>query len=246
MMADVSFISAFLAGVLSFFSPCVLPLVPAFIGYMGGYSMTALAGEEVSGGARARVFLAALCFVLGFGIVFVALGLTVTAFGRFFADYLDALRVVAGILIIVMGAHFLGLIRLKILMKTFSPDLKGNNTGYLGAFLMGLAFAFGWTPCVGPILASILMMAGSQAQSLGQGAGLLAVYAAGIGIPFLAVSLLAGPFMAFMTKFSRHIGKVEKVMGILLILTGILIITNGMGMIAELLIDIMPDGGRFG
>jgi len=245
-MFEVSVISAFFAGILSFLSPCVLPLVPAFLGYMGGYSLTALAGDQVSGKARARVFIAALCFVLGFSIVFIALGLTVTTFGRFIADYLDTMRIIAGGLIIIMGLHFIGWLRLKFLMKTFSPDLKGEQSGFLGAFLMGLAFAFGWTPCVGPILASILMVAGAQADSVGQGVALLAVYAAGIGIPFLAVSLLAGPFMAFMSRYGKHIWLVEKVMGILLIITGILIITNGMGIIAEWLIDVLPNDGRIG
>ncbi|MDA9009002.1 cytochrome c biogenesis protein CcdA [Alphaproteobacteria bacterium] len=245
-MFEVSFISAFVAGILSFLSPCVLPLVPAFLGYMGGYSLTALAGDQVSGKARVRVFIAALCFVLGFSIVFIALGLTVTTFGRFIADYLDAMRIIAGALIILMGLHFIGLLRLKFLMKTFSPDLKGEQGGFLGAFLMGLAFAFGWTPCVGPILASILMVAGSQTDSVGQGVALLAVYAAGIGIPFLLVSLLAGPFMAFMSNYGKHIWLVEKIVGVLLIITGILIITNGMGIVAEWLIDVLPNGGRIG
>ncbi len=244
---DVTYGGAFLAGLLSFLSPCVLPLVPPYLCFLGGLTIEELAGEQAIGrrAASRGVLLAALAFVLGFTTVFVLLGASASALGQVFSDHLVLLSRVAGAIIIVMGLHFLGILRLNLLYHEGRFHLAKRPAGLLGAYLVGLAFAFGWTPCVGPILAAILFVAGAE-DSVAQGALLLTVYALGIGLPFLAAAMAAGPFMAFMAHFRRGAALVEKTMGAFLVVTGLLFLTGGMSDIAYWLLESFPELGQVG
>lgn len=243
-MFEVSASGAFVAGIISFLSPCVLPLVPPYLGFLGGVTMDELGEAQARGDSKVtrRVFFSAVAFVLGFATVFVALGATASAIGQYVTQHFDILSIIAGAVIILMGAHFLGLLKLAPLYREARFHLKSRPAGLVGAYIVGLAFAFGWTPCVGPVLAAILFAAGAEASAW-RGAGLLLLYALGIGIPFLAVSLFARPFAAFMARFRRAMGYVEKAMGVLLVATGILFITGGMADIGFWLYEIYPVDG---
>lgn len=235
---------AFLGGMLSFLSPCVLPLVPPYLCYIAGVSHEELAGQTARGSQR-RVMGAALAFVIGFSLVFIAFGATASALGQMVVAYGQQLSLVAGGLIILFGLHFLGILRIPLLYRQWRAEAGSPRWGLAGALLMGMAFAFGWTPCVGPILASILFLAGAEG-SIHEGMALLAVYAAGIGLPFLLAAGFAGAFIRAMTRFRRHLGLVEKASGLLLVATGILFMTGGMGEIAYWLLEALPALGRIG
>lgn len=243
---EVSYIGAATAGLLSFLSPCVLPLVPPYLCFLGGVSLDQLTGEGAAPpGAGKRVFTAALVFVAGFATVFVGLGATSSVVGQFLAQYLDVLAKIAGVMIIVLGLHFLGVFRFALLMREARFHIESRPAGLFGAYVIGLAFAFGWTPCVGPVLAAILFVAGSS-ESVFYGASLLGAYAAGLGVPFLIAALAAGPFTRFMQRFRRHIRKVEIVLGVFLIATGVLFLTGMMSEIAFWILEVFPDLGRIG
>lgn len=240
-MFDVTFFGALIAGLLSFLSPCILPIVPFYLSYLAGVGMNQIsAGAEISGAVRLRAFLAACCFTLGVIAVFVGLGATATIFGTLLREYFDILRWGAAAVIIAMGLHFLGVIRIGLLYRQFRAD-AGNtsNVSLLGAFVIGLAFAFGWTPCVGPVLAAILFTAAGQ-DTAGQGAALLFTYGLGMTLPFIAAALFIGPFMRWMARFRRHLDLIEKLMGALLILFGVLIATNSVNLIAQWMLEHMP------
>ncbi|WP_147104026.1 cytochrome c biogenesis CcdA family protein [Tateyamaria sp. syn59] len=240
-MFDVTFLGALLAGLLSFLSPCILPIVPFYLSYLAGVGMNQISAEaEISREVRMRAFLAACCFALGVITVFMGLGATATAFGQMVREYFDILRWVAAAIIIAMGLHFLGVVRIGFLYRQFRAE-AGNtsNVGLLGAFVIGLAFAFGWTPCVGPVLAAILFTAAGQDTS-SQGASLLFVYGLGMTLPFIAAALFIGPFMSWMARFRRHLGHIEKAMGALLILFGVLIATNSINYIAQWMLEHIP------
>ena len=193
-----------------------------------------------------RAFLAAILFSLGVITVFMGLGATATAFGQMVREYFDILRWVAAAIIIAMGLHFLGVIRIGILYRQFRAEAgETSNVSLLGAFVIGLAFAFGWTPCVGPVLAAILFMAGGQDSAM-QGAGLLFTYGVGMTAPFVLAALFIGPFMSFMARFRRHLGTVEKAMGALLVLFGVLIATNSINYIAQWMLETFPVFGAIG
>jgi cytochrome c-type biogenesis protein len=219
MTADVSIFAALFAGLISFLSPCVLPLVPPYLVYLAGTSVERLADEEPPVQVKHDVLLAAALFVGGFSTVFVALGAGASAVGGLLRYYSHELSIVAGIAIIVMGLHFLGLTRVGLLHRQARMQMA-TPVGLWGAFAMGLAFAFGWTPCIGPILATILAVAASEA-TVAKGAGLLAVYSLGLGVPFMIAALAIEPFTAFLARFRKHLAHVERVMGGLLVLTGI-------------------------
>ncbi|MEZ5935312.1 MAG: cytochrome c biogenesis protein CcdA [Alphaproteobacteria bacterium] len=244
MGLDISYAGALLAGILSFLSPCVLPLVPPYLCFIGGITFDQL-NEEADAGLRRRVLLAAVVFVLGFSAVFVAFGATASVVGQALARHADLLAKIAGGIIIILGLHFLGIFQIGFLQREarFHPEQK--PAGLIGAFVIGMAFAFGWTPCVGPALAAILFVAGSEDQVL-YGASLLLVYALGIGIPFILAAAAIGPFMGFMRRFRRHLGRIEKVMGGLLVLTGVLFITGSMNEIGFWLLETFPSLGRIG
>ena len=241
MDLDVSIGAALLAGTISFLSPCVLPLVPPYLCYISGLSLDDLAGEEVvvERRHRARVLLAALCFVLGFTTVFVLLGAGASAAGQFLRSYMPILTQVAGIAIIIMGLSFLGLFRLAFLSRDTRYHHQGEGVTLLGSYGIGLAFAFGWTPCIGPVLAAILSIAASE-QDVAKGAGLLAVYSLGLGIPFLLAAAGIGSFIVFQHRFRKHLLTVERVMGVLLVITGIMFLTGTMQEVSYWLIEQFP------
>ena len=241
---DVGYAGAALAGLLSFLSPCVLPLVPPYLCFLAGVGIEQLEGDQEPAAAR-RVFLSALAFVLGFTTVFVALGATASVVGRLVADHLDWLGRAAGVLIIVLGLHFLGVLRIPALYRDLRFSSVAKPAGLLGAYVIGLAFAFGWTPCVGPVLATILFVAAAE-DSVLHGASLLAVYALGIGVPFLGAALLAGPFLRLMGRFRRHLHRVEQAMGLLLVVTGVLFVTGSVNEIGYWLLETFPALGRVG
>ena len=219
MHSEVTFLAALVAGLVSFLSPCVLPLVPPYLVFLAGTSLERFAEKEAEPRVRRETVTAAVLFVLGFSTVFVALGASASAIGALVQAYSRELAIVAGIVIIVMGLHFLGLTRLDLLMREKRAPMA-KPVGLWGAYVMGLAFAFGWTPCIGPILATILAVAASEA-TVAKGAGLLAVYSLGLGIPFMIAALAVEPFAAFLTRFKSKLGYVEKAMGALLVLTGL-------------------------
>lgn len=239
MFQDVTIYGAFLAGLLSFVSPCVLPLVPPYLGFLAGVSLDELTGEGEEKADSRRVFFASLAFVLGFSTVFVALGASASFIGQFVTEHLQMLSYVAGAAIIVMGLHFLGVFRIGLLYREARVHVERKPAGLIGAYVIGLAFAFGWTPCVGPILAAILFVAGSEA-SVSQGAFLLSAYALGIGVPFLIAGLFAGPFMRFMSRFRKHMVTVERLMGLFLIVTGIAFMTGQMAALSFWLLETFP------
>jgi len=231
--------SAFIAGLLSFVSPCVLPLVPPYLCYLAGISLEEFSGDNSAPKASRRVFFSAFAFVTGFSVVFISLGASASLMGQFVQNYYSYLSKAAGILIILMGLHFLGIFRIALLYRSAQVDVARKPAGIPGAFVMGLAFAFGWTPCVGPVLATILFGAGTQ-ETVGEGVKLLSAYSAGIGVPFLLAAAFVKPFMGFMTRFRRHLGTVEKIIGVLLVLTGILFFTGSMNTLAYFLLEYMP------
>ncbi len=244
MAFDVSVGGAFIAGLLSFFSPCVLPLVPPYLAYMGGVSIGDLRDESATN-ARMRVLLAAAAFVTGFSTVFVALGATASWIGQAVGAYLGYFGYAAGALIIAMGLHFLGVFRLPFLDRTARVGVTQKPAGLAGAYVIGLAFGFGWSPCVGPALTAILMMAGAS-DSAGEGAWLLLIYSLGIGVPFMFAAGFAGAFMRWMSRARARLGAIEKAMGAFLVVAGILIFTGQMPAIAFWLVETFPLLGRLG
>jgi cytochrome c-type biogenesis protein len=222
-IADISFWSALFAGTLSFLSPCVLPLVPPYLCYMAGVSVEQFRGDTIErsrDGTRRAVLLAALFFTLGFSTVFVSLGAGASTIGVLLRQNLDVLAKIGGLVIIIMGLNFLGVFRIGLLAREARFQGGGKPATLSGAYLMGLAFAFGWTPCIGPILGAILGVAASR-ETAGQGAVLLAVYSLGLALPFWLAALFSSQFMAFLIRFRHHLGTVEKLMGALLVLTGL-------------------------
>lgn len=242
---DVSFFAAFVSGILSFLSPCVLPLVPPYLCYLAGTTVEELTEEGGNrGAAQQDVMLAAVMFVAGFTTIFVLLGATASLMGQVLRQYLWVLSWAAGLTIIAMGLHFLGVFRLAFLYREKRLTVE-KPAGAGGAYLMGLAFAFGWTPCIGPILAAILAVAGSS-ETVGRGMALLAVYSLGLGMPFLGAALGMGRFMGLMVRFRHRFGQVEKAMGALLVLTGIAFLSGGMERMAFFLLETFPRLASFG
>jgi cytochrome c-type biogenesis protein len=244
MTSNVSYLAALLAGLVSFLSPCVLPLVPPYLIYLAGASLERQGDAVAAARARRATVLAALLFVLGFSTVFVALGASASVIGAVIRAYSYWLSIVAGIVIIVMGLHFLGLLRIGALLREKRMEMA-KPVGLWGAYVMGLAFAFGWTPCIGPILAAILAVAASE-QTVGQGASLLVVYSLGLGIPFLLAAVAVEPFAVFLARFRRHLMQVERVMGGLLVLTGLAFLTGWISTARFWLLEAFPALGNIG
>jgi cytochrome c-type biogenesis protein len=244
MTPDVTIVAALLAGVVSFLSPCVLPLVPPYLVYLAGTSLERFADAEPEPRVRRETVLAAVLFVCGFSTVFVILGASASVVGSLIRAYSGELAIVAGIVIIVMGLHFVGLFRIDLLHRQKRVEIP-KPVGLWGAYVMGLAFAFGWTPCIGPILAAILAVAASE-QTVAKGAGLLAVYSLGLGIPFLLAAFAVEPFAAFLARFRRYLVHVERVMGVLLILTGIAFLTGFVTQASYWLLETFPFLGEIG
>src|SRR4051794_7634193 len=224
MINDVSIPAALIAGLVSFLSPCVLPLVPPYLIYLTGATIEHVANDETESASKRAVMASAMMFVLGFSTVFVALGASASLIGGLIRAWSAELSIVAGIVIIVMGLHFLGLTRIGLLMREGRVTVP-KPVGLWGAYVMGLAFAFGWTPCIGPILAAILSIAAAEA-TVTKGAGLLAVYSAGLGVPFLIAAFMVEQFSAVFARMKRHLINVERAMGGLRVLTGIGFLTG--------------------
>jgi cytochrome c-type biogenesis protein len=243
-MNQVTIAAAFLAGMLSFLSPCVLPLVPPYLVYLTGTSLERLADAESEPRVRRETVIAALLFVLGFTTVFVGLGASASAVGALLRVYSNELAILAGVAIMIMGLHFLGVTPIAWLMQEKRMTMS-KPVGLWGAYLMGLAFALGWTPCIGPILAAILAVAASEA-TVAKGAGMLAIYSLGLGVPFLIAAFAVEPFAAFLARFRAHLGLVEKAMGGLLIVTGIAFLTGTVSEVSYWLLDTFPALGKIG
>ena len=240
-MFDITYFGAFLGGLISFLSPCILPIVPFYLSYLAGVGINQMTGDgDLPPRIRARAVVSSVLFALGVITVFVGLGAVATTFGQMVREYFDVLRWVAAAIIILMGLHFLGLVRIGLLYRQFRSDAGStSNASYVGAYVIGFAFAFGWTPCVGPVLAAILFTAAGQ-ESAWQGASLLFVYGLGMTLPFIIAATFVVPFMRFMGRFRRHLGLVEKLMGLFLILFGVLIATNSINIIAQWMLEVFP------
>jgi cytochrome c-type biogenesis protein len=238
MIHDVSIPAALIAGLVSFLSPCVLPLVPPYLIYLTGATIEHVANDAMVSSSKRAVMTSAAMFVLGFSTVFVALGASASLIGALIHAWSAELSVVAGIVIIVMGLHFLGLTRIGFLMREGRLPIP-KPVGLWGAYVMGLAFAFGWTPCIGPILAAILSVAAAEA-TVAKGAGLLAVYSAGLGIPFLIAAFMVEQFSSLFSRMKRHLATVERAMGVLLVLTGIGFLTGAVSSVSIWLMETFP------
>jgi cytochrome c-type biogenesis protein len=236
---DVTLLAAFAAGFLSFVSPCVLPLIPGYISFVSGVSVEEMRDGAAPASSRLQVFLTSLGFVIGFSIVFVLLGASATAIGKFMFAKLPLLSKVAGLVLIVFGLHTMGVFRLAFLESEKRMHSQRKPAGPLGAMLVGVAFAFGWTPCIGPILGGILAIAGSK-NSVTEGITLLAIYSLGLGIPFLLTSLAINQFFGAAKRIRRYYHAIELTSGALLIVIGVLIITGQLTIITRYLQPYLP------
>ena len=243
-MQNVSIPAALIAGLVSFLSPCVLPLVPPYLIYLTGATIEHVESNEPASVSKRAIMMSALLFVLGFSTVFVALGASASLIGGLIRAWSAELSIVAGIVIIVMGLHFLGLTRIGLLMREGRLTTP-KPVGLWGAYVMGLAFAFGWTPCIGPILAAILSIAAAEA-TVTKGAGLLAVYSAGLGIPFLLAAFMVEQFSSLFARMKGHLDNVERAMGVLMVITGIGFLTGSVTSISIWLLETFPALQNFG
>ena len=250
MEENVTLLAAFGAGLLSFLSPCVLPLIPGYLSYISGLSLDQLRGVPAVGGgaavavaappeARRQVVLASLAFILGFSLVFVSLGASASYIGQFLTSRLTLLGRIAGAIIILFGLHTMGVLRIEWLYQEKRVQTTKRPAGFVGAVLVGSAFAFGWTPCLGPILAGILAVAATQ-NTVGHGVRLLAAYSLGLGVPFLATALAIDRFFLAFAKIRRHYHAIEVTSGALLVVIGVLIFTNRFTVIAQWLSPYLP------
>ena len=224
MGQSVGVVVAFSAGLFSFLSPCVLPLFPSYVSFITGLSVADLTGD-LTAAARRRVLGHAVAFVLGFSIVFVALGASFSAAGQFLLDHRDWIRRAGGVLIVIFGLYISGLLKIGFFGRTRQWQLRGKPAGYLGSLAVGVTFAIGWTPCVGPILGAILSLAGT-AETVERGIGLLIAYSAGLGLPFLLSAMALGPFLNAFRRYRPFIPVVERGAGALLVVVGVLVYTN--------------------
>ena len=232
---------AFLAGVISFLSPCVLPIVPPYLAYMSGISLS----EGTDNNKVVSIFLPAVFFVLGLSTVFLILGFTASALGTVFLSYQDTLITISGILVMGFGLHFLGILRIGFLEREARFEASSQNGSAFGAYVLGLAFAFGWTPCIGPQLASILTLAASEG-SVARGTTLLGVYALGLGMPFLLVALFLSRLSATLTWLKRHMQIIERLMGLLLWTIGLMMLTGGFADFSFWILDTFPSLANLG
>ncbi len=231
-----SLIVALVAGVISFLSPCVLPIVPPYLAYMGGISMAEMTDEKVS---NKPAVIAAIFFALGLSTVFIFLGFAASAFGRVFLEYQELMGCIAGGVIIIFGLHFLKVINIPFLNRDMRMEAGDRGGSAFGAYVLGLAFAFGWTPCIGPILGTILSLA-AQESSITRGTVLLAAYAIGLGLPFIIAAIFINRAIGVMNRFKRHMGMVEKIMGAMLVFVGVMLITGAFSTFSFWLLEIFP------
>ena len=229
---SITFLGAFVAGLLSFLSPCVLPLIPSYITYITGLSLGDLQNEHPGHVVRQKTILHSLAFIAGFTSVFVLLGASVTLLGSFLREHMTIIRQAGGLLVIMFGLHVAGLLPIRWLLGEKRINIRHKPAGYLGSFLVGLAFAAGWTPCIGPILGSILMIAATE-EKVGQGIVLLLLYSIGLGIPFLLSSLALHRFIILFNRFKRHIRIFEIITGLFLVVVGVLIFNNWLSRLSD-------------
>ena len=244
---EIGILTAFLGGVISFLSPCVLPLAPPYLAYLGGTTIDRISGEGAEPDPRLarHVFASACFFVAGLATVFVALGVTASALGQLLLQHKILLAQISGGIIILLGLHFLHVLRIPVLDREarFEGPAKAGSFGT--SYVIGIAFAFGWTPCIGPILGAILALA-AQEETIASGTALLAVYALGLGVPFLIAAAFIGPFLRWAHDFRRHLGLVEKLMGVLLVVVGLMMITGQFEELAYWLLRTFPVLGEIG
>jgi cytochrome c-type biogenesis protein len=245
MGLEVPLAAAFLAGLLSFLSPCVLPLVPPYLCFITGASLDDLTARDKAEIGYRLVLMPALLFVLGFATVFVTLGATASVAGQFLREHSTLLAQIAGVAIILMGLHFIGVFRLGLINRQMRYTHASRPAGLMGAYGIGLAFAFGWTPCIGPVLAAILALAATE-DSVARGAVLLAVYSAGLGMSFLAAAMGVERFLEFLQRFRGQLGSVERATGALLVVTGVLFLTGTFQTMGYWLLEAFPALGQLG
>jgi len=233
-VTDVSFVAAFIGGVFSFISPCVLPLVPGYISYVSGVSFDDMrrADDPDRAARRRRLLLTSLVFVAGLSVVFIAFGASATVLAKLLGRYRGVLEKTAGIVLIIFGLHLANIFRIRWLDMDLRRQTGARPAGLFGAFVVGVAFAFGWTPCIGPILGGILVLAGSR-ETVGEGVAMLAVYSAGLGVPFVLTALAMDRFFLASARIRRHYKLIEGVSGGLLVLLGVLILTNQFSIIVR-------------
>jgi len=230
---------AFSSGLFSFLSPCVLPLFPSYVSFITGMSVDRLQGDA-DAAARARVLVHSIAFIAGFTAVFVSLGASFSAAGQFLLDYREWIRIAGGLLIILFGLYVAGALRIGVFGRTAQVQLRSKPAGIIGSFVVGLTFAIGWTPCVGPILGAILTLAGND-KTVEQGITLLLAYSAGLGVPFLLFSLALGAFLRFFKRYRPFIPVVERAAGVLLVLVGVLVVTNYYVVLNSWAVSITPE-----
>lgn len=239
MGESVGIAVAFTAGLFSFLSPCVLPLFPSYLSFITGMSVTDLTAE-LTLAVRRRVILHAIAFILGFSLVFVALGASVSAAGQVLLEHRDWIRRIGGVLIVVFGLYIAGLLKIGLFGRTQQWQIREKPAGYLGSLAVGVTFAIGWTPCVGPILGAILTLA-STTETVDRGVGLLVSYSAGLGLPFLLSAVALGPFLQFFKRYRPFIPVVERAAGLLLVIVGILVFTNYYVILNSWAISLTPE-----
>ena len=254
-MENVTLFGAFVAGVVSFISPCVLPLIPGYLSFISGVSLEEMRGMPVaaaagggtatvvtggvSDAAKRQVIVTSLFFILGFSLVFVALGASASVLGQFLMERLTILGKIAGVLLVVFGLHTMGVFKISWLLQEKKMHVQSKPAGMIGAMVVGISFAFGWTPCIGPILSAILLVAAQQ-ESVNQGILLLSIYSLGLAIPFLLTAIAINQFFVAFKKIRRHYHTIEIVSGLLMIIIGVLIFTNRFTIIAQWLTPYLP------
>lgn len=246
-MPQFSVLSVFLSGALSFISPCVLPLVPPYLCYMAGISIDDFRSDENKrkGSIRLALLSSVFSFIIGFTTVFIMLGASASAIGKLIANYRGWFSIASGVIIIIVGLNFLGIFRINFLSQELRFQARKTPAGFLGAYVIGLAFAFGWTPCIGPILGSVLALAGTK-ETVSEGMILLGVYSLGLSVPFVLAALFSSSFMQFLRVFRVHLGKIEKIIGLVLVITGVLFLTDSMQFFSFWLLEHYPFGERLG
>ncbi len=238
-MTDINIVVAFSAGIFSFLSPCVLPLIPSYLSFVSGVSLEGMRSAEIQSHLRRRVVLNSLAFILGFSLVFISLGVSASFLGSLFLGYRDFIRIFGGLLILLVGIYLTGIFKIGLLDRYLQFNLKDKPAGYLGSVLVGITFAVAWTPCVGPILGAILALAGTSAQ-IEKGVILLAAYAAGLAFPLFLSAVTVNSFFQFSRAFRRYIRVVHIGAGLLLIAVGILLITDYMTLMNTYAIRLTP------
>ncbi|MEX0802845.1 MAG: cytochrome c biogenesis protein CcdA [Candidatus Binatia bacterium] len=239
-MSDVNIFVAFAAGIFSFLSPCVLPLIPSYLSFISGVSLEDMRHDQTLKRVRGRVVLNSMAFIIGFSLVFISLGISASFLGSLFLSYRNVIRIAGGLFILLVGLYLIGIFKIPVLERYLQFNLKDKPAGYLGSVLVGITFAVAWTPCVGPILGAILALAGTSGE-IGRGAFLLSTYAAGLALPFFLSAIAINSFMQFSQLFRRYIQAFHVAGGILLVIVGLLLVTDYMTMLNIYALRFTPD-----